>query len=321
MKNIYISDLKPGTNLLGEDFAVKKISQKTTKDGRNYLDLELSDNTGSAKAKVWPDNLSETTDLAEGTIVTIDGKIDTFQDAIQIIVSKATKAEKFNPADFSACTSFDIDQMWSELTDYRKKVKNKHLKNLLDNVFSEEITANFKHSAAAYTVHHAYVGGLLEHTLEMLKLTDGIFERYPKVNKDILIAGIILHDIGKIFEYDTDLVVKLTTEGKLLGHIYMGSSFVEKAADKDMPKILLDEIIHIILSHHGDLEFGSPVKPRTPEAITISMLDNTSAKLNMSYSYVHQLENGVEFTSYHRQLGTELYRSPFLDNSEEDLPF
>ncbi len=322
MKNLFVTDLKPGMSVFGEDFAVKSLVAATSKDGRTYYNIELTDKTGGIKGKIWPDALASTDIKSEGKIASINASIESYRDEPQIKVTSLVVSENYNDADFMASSEFDSAKMWQDLTAYMERVKNKHLKQVLNNVFSEDIAKKFQFSAAGLSVHHAYNGGLLEHTLEMLRMSDGLKETFPKLNTDLLISGIILHDLGKIFEYETGLTIKMTTEGKLQGHIFLGANYITKNVPAGMPADLQNELINVVLSHHGELEFGSPVKPKTPEAFAVAMLDNVSAKTNASYHMIQTLGDGVEFSGYHRQLGTEIYKSPYLDTLiNEDLPF
>lgn len=321
MKNLYIKDLKEGISLFAEDFALKKLTSAVKKDGKPYLRLEFSDKTGTVEGNMWTPT-AETNSSLEGSIVSLDAKVESYNGKLQLNVQNMTKSENASQADFVAVSKFDISEMWAELAGYKKSIKNKHLVAILDGVFTKETTQAFLSSAAGLTVHHAYSGGLLEHTVEMLKMSDAMESRYPGVNRDILITGIILHDIGKIVEYETGLTVKMSTKGKLLGHIVIGADMVRHAAPAETPEDLLDELTHIILSHHGELDFGSPVKPKTVEAIAVSRFDDASAKINAAYNMIRDLGEGVEFTSFHRQLGVELYNSPYLNNLvNEDIPF
>lgn len=322
MKTLFVKDLKANDSLFGEFFALKSFQKKTGKVGE-YADLLLSDKTGEIKAKIWSEALAKAELVAEGEIAAVSAKVqDDPKYGMQLIVTEFAKATDYKADDYMAASKFDIAEMWEDVTGYKKRIKNRYLREVLDNVFDPETTKKFQESAAGLTVHHAYKGGLLEHTLEMLKMSDCLETRYPKINRDLLIAGIILHDVGKIVEYETGLTVKMTTRGKLLGHIAIGAELVRAAMPSGMPENLQDELLHLILSHHGEFEFGSPVKPKTVEAIAISRFDDASAKINASYNMIHELEEGVEFTAFHRQLGTELYRSPYLNELvNEDIPF
>ena len=322
MKTLFVKDLKDGMSLFGEDFAVKTF-QKITKNNTTYIDITLADNTGELKAKAWSDSLPKIATVSEGTVAAITAKVQEHPKfGTQLIVTELAAVSDFNANDFIASSRYDIEEMWSDVTSFRSKIMNKHLKEILNSIFTEDIADKFKTSAAALSVHHGYRGGLSEHTLEMLRLSSSLVSEYPRVNFDLLTTGIILHDFGKIFEYKTDLTVTMTPEGKLLGHIFIGSNYIKEHAPKDMPQDLLDELIHIILSHHGELEFGSPVKPRTIEAIIVSRLDDTSAKINSAYNVVQGLSSDTKFSPYHKQLGTELYNSPYYDTLvNEDIPF
>jgi len=321
MKNLYVKDLKEGLSLFAEDFALRKVTKAVKKDGKPYLRLELSDKTGNIDGNMWTPTASSDS-LAEGSVVSIDAKIESYNGKLQLNVSNMVMSESSTPADFMAVSKFDIPEMWEELLEYKAKIKNKYLIATLDATFTPEVIGNFKRSAAAMGVHHAYQGGLLEHTLEMLKMSDSLSSSYPGINQDMLITGIIVHDLGKIVEYITDLTIKISTNGKLLGHIFIGAEMIRAASPKDMPEDLLNELLHMILAHHGELEFGSPVKPRTVEAIAISRFDDTSAKINAAYNTIQALEAGTEFTAYHRHLGVELYNSPYLNELvNEDIPF
>jgi len=181
---------------------------------------------------------------------------------------------------------------------------------------------DFKHSPAAYKVHHNYAGGLLEHTWEMLRIAQSIKKHFPKMNMDILNAGIILHDIGKISEYEMGTTITFKTQGKLLGHLYLGAEIVKHNAPQDMPQDLLDEILHIVLSHTGKTEYGSPVVPMTAEAMAVHVIDYTSSRVRIAYNQIHGNLGNEDFTQYIPQISTELYRSPYIDDGKnQDIPF
>ncbi len=321
MKTFFTKDLKTGMSIFSEVFSVKTFKRATTKDNKPYIDIELSDKTGTVKGKIWQDSIDKVENVSEGDVVAIDANVESFKDTLQLRILKLKKTEEFDPADLLSISEYDIEAMFAELQEEISKVKNKHLIKLLGNIFNKDFNEKFKKSSAAYRVHHFYQGGLLEHTIEMLRLVDPIVKSYPKINADILRTGVLLHDIGKIYEFATTNTVTITTEGKLLGHIFIGAEITKRKAPEDMPELLLNEILHLILSHHGELEFGSPIKPKTAEAIALSMLDRTSSMINSAYTTIHT-EEDAEFTSYHKQLGTELYRSPYLNPLiNEDLPF
>ncbi|MDD5693139.1 MAG: HD domain-containing protein [Patescibacteria group bacterium] len=322
MKNIYVTDLREGISLFDENFVVKSIKRMMTKQEKPYLDLELSDRTGNIRGKVWPDNLDKCAEVKEGEVVSIDALVENYNGALQLKIMALKIENNFNQADYQPVSKKDKQEMLTVITSSIRRIKNKHLKSLLDNIFTADFLKDFSEASASYRLHHAYRSGLLEHTSEMLTLSDAILSQYPKMNSDLLTTGVLLHDIGKIVEYKTSTTITITTEGKLLGHIFIGASHIKEKAPKDIPEDLLNEVLHLVLSHHGSLEFGSPILPKTSEALALSSIDDTSAKINSSYIAIHDSGEDAEFTTYYRHLGTELYRSPYLDNlTNEDIPF
>lgn len=320
-KKIYIADLKIGDSIFGEPFAVRSFTKKASRNNRPYIDVELVDKTGSIRGKIWSDDISNCDDSKEGDIVSINGTIDDFNGP-QINITNARKTSAFEIDDYLQATKFSTDSMWDDVEKAMNGTKNPHIKKLFENIFNDEVKKDFKTAAAAYRVHHAYVGGLLEHTWEMLKMAEALKSHFPKINMDIVNAGVILHDIGKIYEYEVTTTIGITDNGKLLGHIFMGAEMVKKATPKDMPSDLANEIIHIVLSHHGEKEFGSPVFPMTTEALAVHTLDAASSKLNTAYGHIHGGLGTDKYTPYVTTLKTELYRSPYLDDLEnEDIPF
>ncbi len=322
MKNIYVTDLREGMSLFDENFAVKSFKKMMTKQEKPYFDIEISDRTGNIRGKIWPDHLDKCAETKEGEVVSIDALVESYNGSLQLKILTLKVEANFIPDEYQPVSKKDRDQMLSIITSSINKIKNKHLKLLLENIFTSDFTKEFSEASASYRLHHAYKSGLLEHTSEMLVLSQAILNQYPKMNGDLLTAGILLHDIGKILEYKTSTTITISTEGKLLGHIFIGANYIKEKAPEGMPEDLLNEVIHLVLSHHGSLEFGSPVLPKTAEAIALSSIDDASAKINSSYIAIHENGEEKEFTSYYRHLGTELYRSPYLDNlTNEDIPF
>jgi 3'-5' exoribonuclease len=322
MKNLYVKDLKEGISLFAEDFALKNLRKSVTKAGKPYYDLELSDSTGTIKGKVWSENMSNIGEIEVGKVYSFDGTVMSDSFGTQINIVKATGSTDFVSSNFVPKSANDIPKMKTEFEKFANDIKNKHLKKLVWEILDSELYPRFLTSPAAYYIHHAYEGGLLEHTLDMLEMSKSVKIRYPNINYDLLVTGIIFHDIGKIFEYSLGTSIGVTKEGKLLGHVFIGAEYVKSHSVKDFPQDLLDEIVHMILSHQGQLEFGSPIKPKTAEAVALYHLDDASTKINAAYNVIHGLDNDTEFAPYHKQLGVELYRSPYLDTLvNEDLPF
>ena len=322
MKTLYIKDLKEGLSLFAEDFAVKNLKKLVTKNGKPYYDVELSDRTGTIKAKVWSESIKNTNGLEAGKVFSFDGTVTTDSFGSQVNITKAVENTNIKNSDFVPKSSNDATKMQADFESFANGIKNKHLKKLVWTVYDDDLYPKFLKAPAAYYIHHAYENGLLEHTLDMLEMSKSVQARYPNINYDLLVTGIIFHDLGKIFEYSLGTSIEVTKQGKLLGHIYMGAEYVKTHAQKDIPEDLLEEVIHMILAHQGQLEFGSPIKPKTTEAVALYHLDDTSTKINAAYNVIHGLAANTEFAPYHKQLGVELYRSPYLDELvNEDLPF
>lgn len=285
MKKLYIKDLKAGQKLAEECFLINKFKKATTANNKEYWNLVLADKTGEMNAKVWEDNLSKCQQCDEGQIILVSGKVDEFKGKKQIIIDELKVTQDFEISEFIAKTSKDIDQMYKTVEKNIEKVKNKHIKKLLDNIFqNKEFAEELRQAPGAEKIHHAYIGGLLEHISEMLNIAEVVVKEYENINQDLLICGILLHDIGKIKELSVNTKISRTLEGKFIGHLVLGAMFVSAEIDKipDFPAHLKNKIIHLILSHHGKLEFGSPVKPALLESVALYYIDEISAKTNIA---------------------------------------
>ncbi len=321
MKKIFIENFKIGDSIFGETFAVKSYVKKASRNNKPYIDIEFADRTGTLKGKIWSDDFVNCATVSEGEVVLVNGTIDEFNGP-QLRVTNLSITDKYEIEDLQQRSQFDIDKMWEDVNKTINDIKNPHIKLLLKNVFTENFIEIYKKSPAGLYVHHGYYGGLIEHVTEMLEAAKSLKFHFPKINMDLVNAGIILHDIGKAMEFEISTAITFTNKGKLLGHIYLGAEKVNSSAPKDMPEDLLDEIVHIILSHHGEIEYGSPVVPKTTEAIAVWTLDNSSSKLNIAYKHIHGELGSDLYTQYIKHLNTELYRSPYSDNLvNEDIPF
>ncbi|RJO59962.1 HD domain-containing protein [candidate division WS5 bacterium] len=324
MKKLFVEDLKVGDSIFGELFAVKNYKKTATRNNRPYIDVELSDKTGSIKGKVWSDDMANCESVELADVVSISATVEDFNGP-QLRITNLSKVDKYDLGDFQPTASRDIEKMFEEITEAVASIKNPSLKKLLKEFLNDKETVEmFKKGAGGYTVHHDYLGGLLDHTTEMLGYVPAICKTHPKINKDMLVTGIILHDIGKIHEYEVSTSIVITPKLKLLGHIFMGAEMVKRYGEKaGLDEDLLDEVLHMVLSHQGRIEFGSPILPKTPEAMILYRLDDMSAKLNTAFKLLESGEGGDErFTNYQRNLETELYRSPYTDElTNEDIPF
>jgi 3'-5' exoribonuclease len=280
----YIKDIREGDSVSGIYLCRKKEVGKK-KSGDDYFALTLTDKTASVDGKIWNTNNQGIAEFDSGDYVYIEGTTNTFNQRLQIIINRLRKCNEgeYDPADYVPSTGKNVNGMCTELADIIKTVKNPWLKKLLDAVFVEDkaVAKAFSERSAAKQIHHAFRGGLLEHTLSVTKLCDGFAANYPILNRDVLVTSAMLHDIGKIRELSALPENDYTDEGQLLGHIYMGAEYVGKKIDgiEGFPQKLRNEIQHCILAHHGKLEYGSPKKPALAEALALSFADELDAKM------------------------------------------
>lgn len=310
----YIKDLREGEYINNEIYLCKTRQVLTGKSGKEYVSLVLQDKTGIVNAKIWDFN-SEIDQYDAMDFVHIDARVTSFQDAIQLNISKIYKSREgeYNPEDYFPRTNKNIDEMYQEVKRYIGKVKNQNLKILLEGFFIRDLNfiKKFKNHSAAKSVHHGFMGGLLEHTLSVVNMCDYYAKSYPIINKDLLISAALLHDIGKMEELSSFPRNDYTDEGQLLGHIFIGASKVsEKITNiEDFPQKLSGELLHCILAHHGELEYGSPKKPATIEALALHFADNTDAKLQTMTELLSSYDSKVEWMGYQRLFESNIMRS------------
>lgn len=280
----YLQELHDGDRVAGV-YLCKQKSTAMTKNGKPYDNVVLQDKTGSMDAKIWDVGSVGIADFDALDYIDVVGDVTTFNGAMQINIKRVRVCSEgeYNPADYLPVSSRDIDEMYRELMGYINEVENRYLKLLLQDFFvnDADFIRKFKNSSAAKSVHHCFIGGLLEHTVSVAALCKVFAEKYPMLKKDLLITAALLHDAGKVREFSSFPENDYTDEGNLLGHIVMGSEMItEKAAHIDgFPKSLAGELKHCILAHHGKLEFGSPKKPALMEAVALNYADDLDAKM------------------------------------------
>ncbi len=310
MKQKFIVDFQLNDKLQNEEFAIKQFKFGKTHDGRDYVDVLLSDKTGEIQGKIWQDEIASCETVKPGDIVRLSGHVGEFKDKQQLKISFLQKIEDFNLPDFLPTTEKDPEEMWTRVKAYMDKIEDADIAKLINNIFSDDFINDYKKAPAAEKIHHAYLGGLMEHTLEMLDLSAVICEHYQDLDKSLLIGGIILHDIGKLQELHVDHTIYRTTAGSLAGHISLGAMMVDKEIQKikNFPKEKKVKLLNIVLSHHEKLEFGSPVKPMTAEAFAVAYIDNLSAKVNTADQVVKNYSSGDhEYSDRIFALDTKLY--------------
>ena len=287
MKDIYIADLAnfDEGKLFDGFFLVLAKQQRTTKSNKAYLSLILGDKTGQLEGRVWePSDPRIAKDFERGDIVKARGSASRFDDRLQMKVDQLRVAlpSEVDKTDLLPSTTYDIADLWSQLLSFVDSFTNPDLKLLLTTMLADpDIAQAYREAPAAKQLHHAWLGGLLEHVISLCTLADRVAPHYPLLDRDLLMTGVILHDIGKVRELSWEIGFEYTVEGSLLGHIQIGTALAERTIDSlpNFPPRLKTLVLHMILSHHGKLEFGSPKLPMIPEALALSFLDDLDAKM------------------------------------------
>ena len=278
----YIKDIREDDHIVCHYYCKQKQSLKS-RNGKTYLSLKLQDKTGVVDAKVW-DLTNDIQNFDENDFIKIEGVALLYQNETQLKVSKIRRSSEgeYDLSDYIPRTEKDIAALLKQLSEYIASVSNPFIKELLTNIFikNKNINQAFASHSAAKALHHSYLGGLIEHTLSVARICDFISGQYNNINRDLLICGAMLHDIGKIYELSPFPGNSYTDDGRLLGHIFIGAELVSKEAlmiDR-FPEPLETLIKHCILSHHGEYEFGSPKRPKIIEAFILFCADNLDAK-------------------------------------------
>ncbi len=305
-------------------FAVNAKQTRSKKDGSPYFALTLGDRTGQIEARMW--ETSDADDFAAGDIVKLRGQVNRYQDKLQINVDRIrlANAGEFDLGDFVPKTERDVDELWAELNSYVESFTDPYLKALLRAFLDDaEIAAALREAPAAKSLHHAWIGGLLEHIVSLLSICDLAAKHYG-VHRDLLLTGAVLHDIGKLHELRWGTNFEYTVEGQLLGHITIGVGMIEHKIDaiEGFPPALRLLVSHLVLSHHGKYEFGSPKLPMIPEAVLLHYLDDMDAKMQtMRAEFARNVAAGRsadEVTDWVRSMERPLLNTAaFLDKAHE----
>jgi 3'-5' exoribonuclease len=312
MKNQYVKTVSSGDEI--DDLFMlseKVVSHK--KDGGSYLNIALSDRTGTIRGVVWDNVDAISGAVCSGDFVHVSGVISEYKGQMQVIVRDMTRRlpESVEPGDYIPATSRNVDAMFDRLVKLCDAIRKPHLKNLLNAFWSDaDFVRKFKKAPAAKKMHHAYLGGLLEHTLSMAILVDKISGHYNGIDSDMLLAGAVLHDIGKIREFDYQYKIDYSTEGRLITHLVIGCFMLEDKLSRieNFPETDAMLLKHMILSHHGSREFGSPEPPKTIEAVMLNYIDEIDAKVNGIREFMASEAPNDVWTPYHRLLERHFYR-------------
>ncbi len=329
-KKTFIKDIKE-RDRVDDVFLVARKDMGMSKAGKPYLNLRFMDSTGAMDARAWDNAEAMARGFEAGDVVRARGYALSYRGEVQLNVSSMEKvpADECSPSDFLPSSRHDPGEMIKRLDSVIASLEDPWVRTLLEAIFSDsDVRARFKTAPAAKAMHHAFIGGLIEHVLSISEIVDFVVEHYRDdmaLNRDILMAGAILHDIGKIFELSYTSSFDYTDQGKLIGHITLGVELVNKkaAAIPGFPEHTRMAINHLILSHHGVLEFGSPKRPKMAEAIILSFLDDMDAKMAALRVMTEGVEEGSNWTPYQRMFERPIYTGLIgrgEDTSGEEKP-
>lgn len=316
MTHKFINEIEPG-EAIDDIYMVRDPILRSTTRGDLYIAMFLSDRTGQLNGRMWQATEEVYKALPKPGFVHLQGRSELYQNNLQIVVNKVSviDASKVSLDDFLARTEEDTQQMFSEITKIVGRIKNKQLRALVSEFMADtELMEKFCNAPGGVKLHHNYLGGLLEHTYSMLQVAVAVLPLYPQVQADLVLAGIFLHDMGKTEELSYDMAFAYTDSGQLLGHIAQTLVMVNRKADSlaakgvQIDKSILDALGHIIVSHHGEYEFGSPKLPATPEAFMVYYIDDLDAKLNQVTSAIDNELSDSNWTAWKGALQTRLYR-------------
>lgn len=309
----FIKELAEGNNIQGVYLCKSRLSTET-KNGKPYDSLILQDKTGTLDTKVWEPYSPGIGEYAAGDYIEVVGEIITFNGAKQAKLTRIRKCQEgeYDPADYLPCTEKNIGEMYEQVLSYIDSMQNEYLKKLLQSLFVEDenFIKAFKNSSAAKMVHHGFIGGLLEHTLSVTNLCNYFAGAYPLIKRDLLITAALCHDIGKVREISAFPENDYTDEGQLLGHIVVGVEMISEKIRmiEGFPEKLANELKHCIVSHHGELEYGSPKKPALIEAVALNFADNADAKLE-TITEVLKNSDSANWLGYNKFLETNVRKT------------
>jgi 3'-5' exoribonuclease len=311
MKKTFVTGITAGMSL--DDVFVladKSLSQK--RDGKPYLNLTLADRSGSIKAVMWDGVEAGAAAAGAGDYVQVTGTVSEYRGQLQVVVRalRRVEADGLEAGDFLPATTLDVGDVFDRLVKITRSLEKKWLRELLEAFWADgDFVARFQRAPAAKMMHHAYIGGLAVHCLSMAKLAEKIASHYGGVDRDLLVAGAVLHDVGKVRELQYSAVIDYSDEGRLLSHIVIGLQMIDDKLRRvaDVPAEEADRLRHLVVSHHGSQEFGSPEPPKTIEALLLHYIDEIDSKVNAVRDFIAKEDTGGNWTSYHRVLGRHFY--------------
>ncbi|EFK06835.1 HDIG domain protein [delta proteobacterium NaphS2] len=316
-----MENLAPDTRVSG-CYLVKSKKLSTTRNGNPFLSLTLADKTGDLPAKVWDRAEALSPLFHEGEVVEVTGRSSTYQGQLQLTISELRPSpERPDPEKFLESSPFDIPVMIRSLRTVLNQVRDIHLKALIDLFWKDrKFMSLFRKAPAAKNFHHGYLGGLLEHTLSVCRLAAQVSDHYPALNKDLLITAAFLHDVGKTREFSWGMNIDYTDEGRLVGHLVLGVAILDEKLGslKDFPDEWAIRLKHLILSHHGQYDFGSPKEPKFLEAFALHLLDDLDAKINGLHRFMERDGQEGSWTEFNRLFRKFFFKGPFPGTLEPE---
>lgn len=311
-KRYFVSDLKP-QDVVRSTFMVKSKGVMQAKNGKPYLALILGDCTGTVDTRVWTNDVVElAATFSEGDVIAVAGRAQWFQNRMQLILDNLAPVEEpVTLSDYLPKAGADAEKQYTELITLFEGLDCPWTRQLAVALLKHpDIASRYPVAPAAKTIHHAYLGGLLTHSLQLTKLVDALLPLYPKLNRNVALFGAAFHDFGKIFELSYDGSFGYTDEGRLVGHIAIGTVLIDRAIREipEFPVALELQLKHMVLSHHGKIEYGSPVRPQTLEAQFVHHLDDMDSKLNSIQELMDSERSTAAWTAVHKAYGTSYFK-------------
>jgi 3'-5' exoribonuclease len=312
MKSSFVSDLGAEQTITSY-FLVNEKEIRNSRAGKAYLRLDLGDRSGTIEAVMWDQFEASAKDISRGDVVKVNARVESYRNKLQLTLQqlRLAKPEEVELADYFPHTKEDVGKLWAQLLEYANSIENPWLKKLVNSVIGDPTTAaRYKRAPAAKVMHHAYLGGLLEHVIGLCGLAKQVAAHYPELNADLLLTVAILHDVGKLDELCYDRAIGYTTEGQLLGHIVMELETVSKAIDaiEGFPANLKTVVQHLLISHHGQYEFGSPKLPMIREAMVFHYLDDMDSKMAAVRAALATESGDEEWSAYSAALGRKFLK-------------
>jgi 3'-5' exoribonuclease len=311
-KRKFVSDIAAGDGI-GEIFVLAEKSMSHKRDGNPFLNVVLADNSGQIKGVVWDNVAQIASGVNAGDYVRVTAQAGEYRGMLQLVVKSMStvSAAEVAPEDFLPASNRDTEKMFERLRALTDTIESPSLRSLMDACWNDaDLVQRFKRAPAAKKMHHAYLGGLIQHTLSMALLADKVAGHYSGVDRDLLIVGAVLHDMGKIRELTYDVAIDYTDEGRLLSHIAIGLEIVQAKIQSlaEFPPELAALVKHMIVSHHGAREFGSPEPPKTIEAVLLNYIDEIDSRVNGIREFMAADDPDASWTAYHRLLERQFFK-------------